>query len=154
LTAEDQHELLTQLQNPHEPRHIKAQSFCCCLREVNGCVKWVPGTESHLNEGQMRQLFFDSMPTSWREQFESDERSKSSMTLAQILRCFRQEEKLAIGDKTKTKGHSIVIQNEKTINEMRELALMLQPVFLIKNMVLVDQTNHLPMRDSFRRKQT
>jgi hypothetical protein len=59
-TADDQHELLTQLQNPHEPQEIKVQSFCCCLRKVNGCVEWMPGTEPRLNEGQMTQAFFQA----------------------------------------------------------------------------------------------
>jgi hypothetical protein len=58
--AEDQHELLTQLQNPHKSREIKVQSFCCRLREVNGCVEWMPGTEPHLNEGQLKPAFFDN----------------------------------------------------------------------------------------------
>jgi hypothetical protein len=30
--AEDQHELLTQLQNPHRPQEIKVLSFCCRLK--------------------------------------------------------------------------------------------------------------------------
>jgi hypothetical protein len=44
----------------------------------------------------MKEAFFDLMPTSWSEQFESAGHSNSSMTLAQILCCFRQQEKLAI----------------------------------------------------------
>jgi hypothetical protein len=79
LTVDDQHELLTQLQNPHEPGEIKVQFFHCRLRKVNGCVEWMPGTEPRLNKGQMKQAFFNSMPTSWRVQFESAGRSNSSM---------------------------------------------------------------------------
>jgi hypothetical protein len=46
----------------------------------------------------------------------------------------------------KTRGRSVVIQNEKTIDEMLEPVLRLELVFQIKNMVLVDQTNHLLSR--------
>jgi hypothetical protein len=35
-TAEDCHDLVSQLRAPHEPREILVQSFCCHLREVNG----------------------------------------------------------------------------------------------------------------------
>jgi hypothetical protein len=68
----------------------------------------MPQTEPHLHEGQMKEAFFDLMPTSWRERFESAGHSNSSMTLAQILRCFRQQEKLAIRrqDKNKRERHN------------------------------------------------
>jgi hypothetical protein len=95
-TADDQHELLTQLQSPRKPQEIKVQSFHHPLREVNGYVEWMPGTEPHPNKGQIKQAFFDSVPTSWRERFESAGHSNSSMTVVQILHCFTQQEKLVI----------------------------------------------------------
>jgi hypothetical protein len=44
----------------------------------------------------MKQAFYDSMPSSWRERFESAGHLNSSIALAQVLRCFCQQEKLAI----------------------------------------------------------
>ena len=94
-TTEDHHELTSQLQSPHKPREIKFQSLCCEVREVNGFVIWLPGNEPRLNEDQLKQAFFDSTPLIWHERLESAGHAISAMTLAEVLRCFRQQEKLA-----------------------------------------------------------
>jgi hypothetical protein len=95
-TAEDRHELVLQLRSPHKPREILVQSFYYRLHEVNGYVEWLPGNEPQLNENQLQQAFFDPMPSSWRECFTQAGHSNDAMTLAQVLRYFRQQENLAI----------------------------------------------------------
>jgi hypothetical protein len=95
-TVEDRHELVTQLRSPHKPREILVQSFYYRSHEMNGYVEWLPGEERRLNENQIKQAFFDSMPSTWRKRFTQAGHSNSSMTLAQGLRYFRQQESLAI----------------------------------------------------------
>jgi hypothetical protein len=96
LTAEDRHELVLQLRSPHKPREILVQSFYYRLREVNGYVEWLPGNEPQLNENQLQQALFDAMPSTWRDRFTQAGHSHGAMTLAQVLRYFRQQENLAI----------------------------------------------------------
>ena len=95
-TEEDCHDLIAQLCAPRKPREILVQSFCCRLREVNGCVNWLPGDEPSLAQDQMKQAFFDSMPSAWRDQSDEAGQSNSHMTLAQALWHFRKQENLAI----------------------------------------------------------
>jgi transposase InsO family protein len=94
-TPEDRHELVQQLRSPRKPREMLVQSFYYRLREINGYVEWLPGAEDSLNEDQLKQAFYDSMPPTWRERFVQAGHSSSAMTLAQVLRYFRQQESLA-----------------------------------------------------------
>jgi hypothetical protein len=102
----------------------------------------MPGTEPRPNEGQVKQAFYDSVTTSWCEHFEPAGHLCSSMTLARVLRCFCQQEKLAVRRQDESKR----TQNKKTIDNVLEPVLMLAPVLQIKNVVLVDQANQLLMR--------
>jgi hypothetical protein len=63
---------------------------------MNGYVRCPPGEEPALNENQIKQAFFDSMLSTWRKRFIQAGHSNSLMTLAQVLRYFRQQETLAV----------------------------------------------------------
>jgi hypothetical protein len=95
-TIEDPYELVAQLRSPQKPREIKVQSFYYRLHEMNGYVSLPPGEEPPLNENQIKQAFFDSMPSTWRERFTQAGHSNSSMILAQVMRYFCQQETLAV----------------------------------------------------------
>jgi hypothetical protein len=96
-TEEDRHDLVTQLRAPRKPHAgISVQSFYYRLREVNGYIEWLPGIELPLNQDQLKQAFFDSMPTTWRDCFDEAGHSSSQMTLAEVLRYFRKQESVAI----------------------------------------------------------
>jgi hypothetical protein len=86
-TPEDRHELVQQLRSPRKPRDMLVQSFYYRLREINGYVTWLPGGENPLDEDQLKQALYDSMPPTWRERFVQAGNSNSAMTLAQVLRC-------------------------------------------------------------------
>jgi hypothetical protein len=63
---------------------------------LNGYIGWLPGNETSLNEEQLKQAFYDAMPSTWRERYIQAGHSSVSMTIAQLLRYFRQQEHLAI----------------------------------------------------------
>jgi hypothetical protein len=112
-TAEDCHELVSQLRSPHKPWEILVQSFYHRLREVNGYVEWLPGNEPRLNDDQLKQALFDAMPFTWRERFAKAGHSSSAMTLAEVLIYFRQQESLAIRKQ---------MENEKTQRNSKRFA--------------------------------
>jgi hypothetical protein len=62
---------------------------------VNEHVDWLPGNKPKLNEDQLKQAFFHSMPFAWRECFKSTGHAMCAMTIAKVSRCFRQQEKVA-----------------------------------------------------------
>jgi hypothetical protein len=76
-TTNDRHDPINQLHQAHKPREILVQNFFYRLREVNGCVRWLPGNEQELNQDQLKQALFDSMPFTWRERFEQAGQSNS-----------------------------------------------------------------------------
>jgi hypothetical protein len=66
-TPEDQHKLVQQLRSPRKPCDIPVQAFYYRLRELNSYVTWLPGNEALLNEEQIKQAFYDAMPSAWCE---------------------------------------------------------------------------------------
>jgi hypothetical protein len=84
-TPEDRHKLVQQLCSPRKPCDIPAQAFYYCLRELNGYINWLPGNETSLNEEQIKQAFYDSMPSTWRERYIQAGHSSVPMTIAQLL---------------------------------------------------------------------
>jgi len=92
-TAEDQHKLSQQLSSPKKPISLHVQSFFYHLRELNQYMSWMPGTEPLLTQDQLRQAFYDAMPTTWKDRFQSAGHSVTTLTMAQVVRYFRQQEK-------------------------------------------------------------
>ena len=76
---------------PHKPREILVQSFYYREREVNEYIDWLPGNEPPLTRDQLKQAFFDSMPSLWSDRFDEADHSNSHVTLAQVLRYFRKQ---------------------------------------------------------------
>ena len=95
VTAEDRHDLLSQLRSASKPRDLHVQTFYYRLREINDYVIWMPGNELSLTEEQLKQAFYDAMPATWKERFLTAGKSVHSDTFAQIVRYFRQQEILA-----------------------------------------------------------
>jgi hypothetical protein len=50
--------------------------------------------ETSLNEEQIKQAFYDAMPSTWRERYVQAGHLSVSMTIAQLLRYFCQQEHL------------------------------------------------------------
>ena len=95
VTAEDRHDLLTQLRSANKPRDMHVQTFYYRLRKINDYVVWMPGNEISLTEDQLKQAFYDAMPNTWRERFLTAGKSIHADTFAQTIRYFRQQEILA-----------------------------------------------------------
>ena len=95
VTAEDRHDLLVQLRSARKPRDLHVQTFYYRLREINGYVVWLPGDEMSLDEEQIKQAFYDAMPSAWRERYLNAGKFVQAETFAQIVRYFRQQEILA-----------------------------------------------------------
>jgi hypothetical protein len=81
-TPEDRHELVQQLRSPRKPCNIPVQAFYHCLRELNGYIGWLPGKETSLNEEQIKQAFYDAMPSTWCERYIQAGNSSVSMTIS------------------------------------------------------------------------
>jgi hypothetical protein len=56
----------------------------------------LPGNETSLNEEQIKQAFYDAMPSTWRKRYIQAGHLSVLMTIAQLLRYFCQQEHLAI----------------------------------------------------------
>ena len=50
-----------------KPRELPVQLFWYCLREINGYVQYLPGTELAFTEPQIQQAFYNAMPNAWKE---------------------------------------------------------------------------------------
>jgi hypothetical protein len=98
-TPEDCHELVQQLPSPRKPRNIPVQAFYYCLRELNDYINWLPENETPLIEEQIKQAFYDAMPSTWHEGYIQAGHLSVLMTIAQLLRYFCQQEHLAIQKK-------------------------------------------------------
>ena len=94
-TAEDRYELVQHLRAARKPRRTVVQSFWYLLREYNSFVDWMPGTEPALNETQLKQAVHDAMPPPWKERFGNSGKSIASLTTAEMVQCFRKQEKQA-----------------------------------------------------------
>eukprot|EP00543_Licmophora_paradoxa_P002957 CAMPEP_0202451258 /NCGR_PEP_ID=MMETSP1360-20130828/9721_1 /ASSEMBLY_ACC=CAM_ASM_000848 /TAXON_ID=515479 /ORGANISM="Licmophora paradoxa, Strain CCMP2313" /LENGTH=187 /DNA_ID=CAMNT_0049069775 /DNA_START=84 /DNA_END=643 /DNA_ORIENTATION=+ len=68
-TEEDRYDLVQQLRSPKKPRNVAVQQFFYRLRELNGFVAWLPGTEPPLTADQLKQSLYDGMPSTWRGRF-------------------------------------------------------------------------------------
>ena len=95
VTAEHRHDLLTQLRSASKPREMPVQTFYYRIRELNTYIIWMPGSESPLNEEQIKQAFYDAMPVTWRERYINAGKSIHVDDIAQIVRYFYQQETLA-----------------------------------------------------------
>ena len=96
-TAEDRHELVQQLRGPSKkPCKIPVQSFWYRMRELNGYAQWLPGNEPVLTEDQLKQAFYDAMPSAWQERFINSGGSVATKTMAELVRYFRKQEALAV----------------------------------------------------------
>jgi len=83
-TEDDRHDLVMQMCSPRKPREVPVQTFFYRLRELNQFVEWLPGNAAPLNEVEMRQAFYDSMPQTWKDRFQQAGNSHTTMTLAQL----------------------------------------------------------------------
>jgi hypothetical protein len=92
-TAEDRHDLVQQLREPHKPPEVNCQPFHYRLLELNTYVEWTPGTKEFLTEDQLRH---DCMPGPWYDKFVNTGKVVSDLTIAEHTRYFRQQEKLLL----------------------------------------------------------
>jgi hypothetical protein len=104
-TAEDRYDLVQQLRTARKPRTITVQALWYRLREINTYVDWLPGAEPPLTEPQQKQAFYDAMPSKWQERFISAGNSIAALTMAQMVRYFRQQETLAIKREQENSQH-------------------------------------------------
>ena len=96
VTAEHRQDLLMQLRSAHKPRDMKIQTFYYRLRELNAYIIWMPGHELPLSEEQIKQAFYDAMPTTWRERYINAGKSVHAEDIAQLVRYFQQQENIAL----------------------------------------------------------
>ncbi len=80
------------------------QAFYYCLRELNGYAPWLPGNKTLLNEEQIKQAFYDAMPSTWHERYIQASHSSVAMTVAQLLRYFCEQEHLAVQEEREKQG--------------------------------------------------
>jgi hypothetical protein len=80
VTPEYPHELVQPLRSPRKPREMLVQSFYYRPCKISGYVEWLPGIEDSLNEDQLKQALYDSMPPTWRERFVQAGHSSTAMT--------------------------------------------------------------------------
>ena len=95
-TADDQHQLIQQLQKPTKPREVMVQAFYYQLKKLNGYIPWLPGTASKLTDPQLKEAFYDGMPNAWRVRFVHAGQSRHSMTMPELVRYFRSQEHSAM----------------------------------------------------------
>jgi hypothetical protein len=81
-TDEDHHDLLAQLPLAPKPRVMSVQLFYYHLRKLNDQAAWLPGAEALLMDEDLKQAFYDSLPTAWKEKFVN---SGKTMTQAPSL---------------------------------------------------------------------
>ena len=95
-TADDRHEAVQQIRVCKKPRAMTTQAFWYALREQNGYIAWLPGTEAPLDNNSFRQAYYDAMPQAWKDRFTSAGYSVGTRTVAEIARYMRNQEKLAV----------------------------------------------------------
>ena len=113
-TTEDRYDLVQQLRTAKKPRMVTVQAFWYRLREINTYVEWLPGAEPPLTEPQQKQAFYDSMPAKWQERFISAGHI-AALTMAQMVRYFRQQEALAIRREQEIRNSKKRIRSESAI---------------------------------------
>lgn len=80
-TGEDRSNLISQLHNMRKPRNMRVRQLWYLMRELNSYVEWLPGNETPLNEDELRQAFYNAMPTVWCDRLiASGQSSNNSMT--------------------------------------------------------------------------
>jgi hypothetical protein len=91
-TDEDRHDLLAQLRSAHKPRVMSVQLFYYRLRELNDQAAWLPGDQALLTDEELKQAFFDGMPTVWKEKFVNSGKTIRHEKEVDVLRYFRQQQ--------------------------------------------------------------
>jgi len=92
---EERYEAVQQLRGYTKPVQMRVQAFYYRLREINGYIRWMPGQEAPLDDTQLKQSFYDGMPTAWKNRFTGTGRSPSATPLSSLLQFFRQQERTA-----------------------------------------------------------
>jgi len=95
FTAEDCRDLVKQLRTARKPRPMTVQNFYWSMQTLNQYAEWLPGTEPALTANQLKDAFKEAMSTKWQDEFSIAGRNQQDMTMAEVLRCFRQREKKA-----------------------------------------------------------
>src|SRR6056297_4137493 len=74
---------------------MAVQNFYRSMQTLNQYAKWLPGNEPALNANQLKDAFKEAMPAKWQDEFSIAGRNQQDMTMAEVLRYFRQREKKA-----------------------------------------------------------
>ena len=117
VTAEDRHDLLSQLRMARKPRDVQVQTFFYRMREINEYIPWMPGNEPALTNDQIKQAFYDAMPNTWRDRYLSAGRSVHTDSLAQLVQYFRQQETLTIKKQLENENSS---KNKSSFHSRRQ----------------------------------
>jgi hypothetical protein len=94
-TDEDRHDHLAQLRSARKPRIMSVQLFYYRLRELNDQAAWLPGDAALLTDEDLKQAFYDGMPTAWKEKFLNSGKTVHHETEVDVLRHFRQQQSIA-----------------------------------------------------------
>jgi len=93
--VEERYEAVQQLRGYTKPIKMRVQAFYYRLREINGYIQWMPGQEAPLDDTQLKQSFYDGMPTAWKNRFTGTGRPPTTTPLSSLLQFFRQQERTA-----------------------------------------------------------
>jgi hypothetical protein len=88
-TSRDRHALVQQLSHPTKPSEMSVQVFQHRLMELNNSVELLPGTSAKLTDDQLKQAFYDGMPSNWKHKFITGGSRYEQMTLAEVVVYFR-----------------------------------------------------------------
>ena len=95
FTAEDCCDLVKQLRTAKKPRPVAVQNFYHSMQTLNQSVKWLSSSEPALTADQLKNAFKEAMPLKWQDEFSIAGQNQQDMTMAEVLRYFRQREKKA-----------------------------------------------------------
>lgn len=92
-TEEDRYELVEQLRHPDKkPREMPVQAQYYMMTTFNGYIPWLPGDAEPLTADQLKRSFHAMMPGAWQDRLIAAGRSINTMTTAEALRYYRQQE--------------------------------------------------------------
>ena len=95
VTADVQCDALEQLRSARKPRSMTVRNFRYRFDELNGILKWFPGTLPVLTADERKQYIYSAMPPTWQEKFVSAGKNFRTHTIAQIVDYFQSLEVLS-----------------------------------------------------------
>eukprot|EP00543_Licmophora_paradoxa_P007499 CAMPEP_0202452314 /NCGR_PEP_ID=MMETSP1360-20130828/10554_1 /ASSEMBLY_ACC=CAM_ASM_000848 /TAXON_ID=515479 /ORGANISM="Licmophora paradoxa, Strain CCMP2313" /LENGTH=242 /DNA_ID=CAMNT_0049071101 /DNA_START=226 /DNA_END=951 /DNA_ORIENTATION=+ len=86
------YQLVQQLRAFKKPRDLPVLDFSYRLQELNSWVEWMPGNEEPLNPTQLKQAFYNAMPSTWKERYSDSGTRLSTESYKNVVHYFRDQE--------------------------------------------------------------